>query len=268
MGKIWMLLRYFREKEILVYAAYASFFLILSAFPTLVLLLGLLRYTSLQAMDLLDLLGGFLPVALLPQAWELIGQTYRNTSKIVLSVSALTALWSAGKGLHGLMKGLNRIYGVCEHRGWLRTRIMCVGYMVLFLGVLILTLILHVFGNTLVAYLRLHGEPEFLLWMELLNLRFFLLVALQTGLFCVMLMYLPGKNNGFRESLPGALLASVGWMGVSYLFSVYVENDSGYSIIFGPVYAVAFVMLWLYACVSIIFLGAALNRMLSENARK
>ena len=31
---------------------------------------------------------------------------------------------------------------------------------------------------------------------------FFLLVAVQSLLFCVMFMYLPGRNNGFRESLP------------------------------------------------------------------
>ena len=253
--------------EISVYGAYASYFLILSAFPTLVLLLGLLRYTNLRPDDLMNLLSGYLPVALQPQAWELIAGTYANTSGTVLSLSALTALWSAGKGIHGLMKGLNRIYGVREARSWLKTRSMCMVYMVLFILVLLMTLVLHVFGNTIVEFLRHQGGSFFWLWTDLLDLRFFLLVAVQSLLFCVMFMYLPGRNNGFRESIPGALLSSVGWMGISYLFSVYVERFSGYTSIFGPVYTVALIMLWLYVCVCTVFGGAVLNRLLQREKK-
>jgi membrane protein len=253
--------------EISVYGAYASYFIILSVFPTLVLLLGLLRYTNLRPDDLMDFLGGYLPVALQPQAWELIAGTYANTSGTVLSLSALTALWSAGKGIHGLMKGLNRIYGIREERSWLKTRSMCMVYMVLFILVLLLTLVLHVFGNTIVELLRYQGGPFVWLWTDLLDLRFFLLVAVQSLLFCVMFMYLPGRNNGFRESIPGALFSSVGWMAVSYLFSMYVEHFSGYTSIFGPVYAVALIMLWLYVCVCTVFAGAVLNRLLQREKK-
>jgi len=263
-GKIYSLIRRVQALEIPVYGAYASYFIILSAFPTLVLLLGLLRFTNLGPEDLMDLVGGYLPDALQPQAWELIAGTYANSSGTVLSLSALTALWSAGKGIHGLMKGLNRIYGVAERRSWLRTRSMCRVHMVLFIRVLLLTLVVHVFGNTIVELLRHQGGYFVWLWTDLVDLRFFLLVAVQSLLFCVMFMYLPGKNNGFRESLPGALLSSVGWMGVSYLFSLYVERFSGYTSIFGPVYAVALIMLWLYVCVCTVFGGAVLNRLLQK----
>lgn len=265
--RISQLLHQVKELEISVHGAHACYFIILSAFPTLVLLLGLLRYTSLEAADLMDLMEGFLPVALQPYAWDLISGTYANTSKVVISVSALTALWSASKGIYGLMKGLNSIYGVQEHRGWLHTRFMCVVYMVLFILVLLLTLVLHVFGNTIMEFLRFHGGESFWLWADLVNLRFFVLVGAQTLLFCVMFMYLPSKDNGFRESLPGALFSSVGWMSVSSLFSVYVEHFSGYTNIFGSVYAVALIMLWLYACISIVFYGALLNRILRDHGK-
>ena len=256
--------RWLRTLQIPVHAAHAGFFLILSLFPTLVLLLGLLRYTTLRAADLMDFVSGFLPEALQPYAWDLIQKTYDNTSRAVVSVSALAALWSAGKGIYGLMEGIHAAWGEREHRGWLRARLLCAGYMVMFLLVLLLTLVVHVFGSTILDWLRLRGEMPF--WMELVNLRFFLLVALQTGLFALMYMYLPGKNRGFRESLPGALLASLGWMGASSLFSVYVERFSGYANMFGSVYAVALAMLWLYVCVSIVLYGAVLNRVLCRRA--
>ena len=85
--------------------------------PALVLILGLLRHTALEPEDLLDMMEGFLPGVLRGYAWNLIADCYANTSRTLVSLSALTALWSAGKGIYGLMKGLNAINGVTEHRG-------------------------------------------------------------------------------------------------------------------------------------------------------
>ena len=257
--------REIRSLHITTYAGYAGYFLILSVFPTLVLVLGLLRYTPLSPADLTDLAEGFLPAALHGYARDLITGTDTNISRTAVSVSALTALWSAGKGIYGLMKGLNAIYGVTEHRGWLRTRALCAVYMVLFLVVLLLTLALHVFGNTLLRFWQHRGGYLNWLGTQLLGLRYFLLVGVQTLLFVAVFMYLPGRNNRFWDSLPGACFSSFGWMAVSGAFSVYVEHFPGYAGIFGPVYGVAIVMLWLYFCVNTLFCGAVLNRYLMKN---
>lgn len=264
-GRAVKLFRNIRSLHITTYAGYASFFIVLAVFPTLVLMLGLLRDTPLDPADLLDLVEGFLPTALQGYAWELISVGYANTTRTVVSVSALAALWSAGKGIYGLMKGLNAVYGVQDHRSWLRTRLLCAAYMVAFILVLLLTLVLHVFGNTLALYLQHRGKGFAWLGTELLGLRYFLLVTVQTLLFTAVFMYLPGRNNRFWESLPGALFGSFGWMTVSGLFSEYMEHFSGYTTIFGPVYTVALAMLWLYACVNTLFYGGVLNRYLMKN---
>lgn len=256
-------LRELGRMEISAHASHACFFLMLAIFPALTLVLGLLRYTRLEPQDLMELAAGLLPDALEPYVWELISGTYDHTSRLVVSVSALTALWSAGRGVHGVVRGLNGVYGVRERRGWLHARLMSMFYTFLFLLVLILTLVLHVFGNTLLALFRAEqGTVTF--WMDLVDLRFLLLIFAQTMLFCAMFMYLPGRRNGFRESLPGALLASLGWMLFTMGFSVYVEHFSRYTHIYGSVYGAALGMLWLYMCVSIVFYGALLNRILEN----
>lgn len=258
------LLRQIRSMHISTYAGYASFFIVLAVFPALILILGLLRHTALEPTDLLDLLEGFLPEALRGYAWNLIADCYAGTTRTVVSVSALAALWSAGKGIYGLMKGLNAVYTVTEHRGWLRTRLLCAVYMILLLAALVLTLVLRVFGATLMIYLQHRGGQLSWLATQLLGLRYFLLVAVHTALFTAMFMYLPGRNNGFLESLPGALFSSFGWMMVSGGFSIYVEEFSGYTSIFGSVGAGALAMLWLYFCVNILFYGGLLNRYLKK----
>lgn len=263
-GRIIRLYREIRALHISTYAGYASFFIILAVFPTLILTLGLLRYTPLTAQNLMDMMEGFLPGALQSYAWDLLKGAYANTTRTVLSLSALAALWSAGKGIYGLMKGLDAIYGVTDHRGWLRTRLLCAVYMVAVLLVLLLTLVLQVFGNTLIHFLLYRGGSLSRLATELLGLRYFLLVSLQTLLFVAIFMYLPDRNNRFLESLPGALFGSFGWMTISGLFSRYIEKSVGYASIFGPVYVVALAMLWLYFCVNALFYGGVLNRYLMK----
>jgi membrane protein len=47
-----------------------------------------------------------------------------------------------------------------------------------------------------------------------------------------------------------------------------MERVSGYTNIYGSVYAVALSMLWLYFCLSIMFYGGALNQLLIEKRGK
>lgn len=254
------------EKNIPIHAAHTGFFMVLAVFPALMLILGFLRYTGLQVQTLTDLVAELIPAALMPAAKKLILSAYQNTSGMVISISAVTALWSASRGMYGLMRGMNSIYGVQESRSWIVTRLYGVFYTLAFLVVLVLTLLLDVFGETLLSYWPQNWAPGVV--QDVLDLHFFVLLALQTLLFAAMYTVLPNRRNRFVESLPGAMLAAVGWQVFSDLYSVYVERFTGYANIYGSVYAVALSMLWLYFCISILFYGGALNAYLQGEGAK
>lgn len=253
------------DMQVPVYASHACYFLVLALFPMLVLLLSLIRYTGLEVESLTQLLSGVIPEILLPAARKLIISTYRSTTGTVVSVSALTALWSASRGIYGLITGLNAIYGVTENRGYFYTRGVSILYTFLFLLVLVLTLVLHVFGGALLQMLSVEESPFFQFLSEALDLRFILLLAVQTLLFTAVFTVLPNRRNKVGDSLPGALFAAIGWQVFTDLYSMYVAYFSGYSNIFGSVYAVALSMLWLYCCVSIVFYGGGLNQYLFQS---
>jgi membrane protein len=90
----------------------------------------------------------------------------------------------------------------------------------------------------------------------------------QTVLFTAIFMVLPNKRNTMADSLPGAVLSSLGWLMFSKLYSIYVEHFAGLSNIFGSVYAVALSLLWLYFCMSILFYGGTLNAWLIARKRR
>lgn len=266
-GKVYQGWLSLQQMRIPSHAANAGYFMVLSIFPTLVLLLSLLRYTSLDVRDLMQMLQGFIPAALLPAAEDLIISTYAHTSTAVVSVSVVSALWASSRGVYGLLTGLNTIYGVREDRGYVYTRLISVVYTFGFLVVMVLTLVLGVFGEEFLSALPIMEGAVGWFLSETVDLRFLIMLVLQTGLFTAVFMVLPNRRNGFRESLPGAVLASAGWLIFTKLFSFYVEHFSGYSNIYGSVYALALSMLWLYFCLSIVFYGGALNRLLMEKKK-
>lgn len=245
-------------------AANTGYFIVLSVFPALLLVLSALSYTGLTVENLLEMLEGVLPQALMGTARQLILSVYKNASGAVAGVSALTAIWSSSRGVYGLLTGLNAIYGVSEDRGYLYTRFISVLYTFALEAVILLTLVLHVFGNSLLKFIRSLNLPAMTVLMDILDLRFVLLLLVQSLLFTLMFMILPNRRNRFWESLPGGLLASIGWLLFSNLYSVYVTHFPSYANIYGSVYAIAISMLWLYCCLEIIFFGGALNQLLAR----
>lgn len=261
-GYLWV-----REKQISLHAAYAGYFIILAVFPALLMLLSLLRFAGLQVEVLVDMMGEILPPALMETVEGMVYSAWLHSTGTVLGLSALTALWSASRGIFGLLQGLNAVYDQGESRGYLYTRGISVIYTFLFGIVLILTLVLHVFGNAVFRWLSMVDNPVVMFLVDMVDARFFLLLILQCLIFTLMYMVLPNGRNGFGSSLPGGILSSVGWLIFSDLFSIYVEHFNRYSLIYGSVYALALGMLWLYCCLSILFYGGALNHWLSSRKK-
>lgn len=241
-------IRWISEQNIPLHAANAGYFIVLSVFPALLLLLSLLHLAELPVEALLGILEEYLPEATMKMVEALIDNVYRNATGTVAGLSALTALWSSSRGIYGLLTGLNAIYGVSESRGYFYTRSISVAYTFAFYIVLLLSLGLSVFGGSL---------------LPVRNLRFLLLPALQTLLFALMYTVLPNRKNRFLGSLPGALLASLGWLVFSNGYSLYLRHFPSYANIYGSLYAVAISMLWLYFCLCIFFFGGAANRLIA-----
>ena len=92
-GKVYHMGKDVAQLHIPLYAANAGFFIVLSVFPILLLLLSALRYAGLRVENLVELLRSFLPSALMESAENLIYSTYQNSTGAMLGLSAFTALW-------------------------------------------------------------------------------------------------------------------------------------------------------------------------------
>ncbi len=244
-----------------LYAGNACYFLVLSVFPGLLLLLSLLQYTPMDVERLVEFLALVIPEPFLEGTEELIFTTY-DASFTLVGVSAAAALWSASRGIYGLLTGLNGIYGVQESRSWFHRRLLSAGYTIAFLLVAVLTLGLHSMAAGFLKGLPEAEAPFFRFLAEVVDVRYILLLLLQTALFAAMFLALPNRVSTWREVMPGALAASFGWMAFSRGYEGYLARFAVGGSIYGSMYAVSLSMLWLYFCVCILFCGGGLNALL------
>ena len=260
--KLYLIIRDFsakmKKKDISTYAASTAFFFFLSVVPMLIMICTIIPYTPLTEENLVELVTDFLPDQIDPLAESLISEVYDKSAGI-LSVALIATVWSAAKGVMALMKGLNSVNGVEEKRNYFVLRIIASFYTVVMLIVVILSLFVMVFGDQLVT-LALHRIPQLQRVVSFaMNFRFLFVWAVLSVLFAAVYAYVPDKKLAFREQIPGAVFSAVGWSIFSWVFSYYVTYGNSYGI-YGSLSIIIIVLLWMYFCMYIFFIGAYLNQ--------
>ena len=254
--------------HVAVYSANAAFFMVLSVIPTLILLVALLPYIGYSEEDLMSVLHGLLPSVLEPLLSRVIHDLSENSSSTLLSVTAIAAVWSSSRSVYYIQVGLNAIHGIQESRSYLFRRAMSMFYMLLLIVALMLTLVLHGFGQEL-ASLCARGKVPILQWLaKLLQFRELIVLGLLTLLFTVIYCAFPNRRVSLRTALPGAALSAFGWLVFTYGFSYYVRISGSYSVLYGSLSIIAIGMLWLYICICILFYGSVFGLWLEERQQK
>lgn len=255
------------EHRISAHAAHVAFFIMVSFFPFMMFGITIIRYTPLELNTLVSLIESIIPGSISSLVVGWLNETYKASSGTILSVTMITALWAGSKGFSGIVYGLDNIYSVEERRGPVKRRLLSLLYTVVFTVVIIFSLILLVYGNQIVQTIN-----RFFPWLNQLKVIIFILRSCFSFLlfvffFLCMYRFIPNHNSRLREELPGAGLCAFLWIAFSYLYSLYVDYNSGISSVYGSLTSIVLLMLWFYACIHIIFLGALLNQFLKEHKR-
>lgn len=251
----------FFSYPVAAFAAQTAFFLIISAFPFAMLLIALIGYIpGLEQQTLLSEIMRIMP-PLFHQFIEKIFNEIYNTSNITLiSVAAISSLFAASKGFVSLVRGMNAVYGIKEQRNYFGVRLIavaCTGSMML---AIILTLILMVFGDKILSFIMEHFPTLAKPAIVISSFRVLLIFAILTLSFLLLYLTVPSRSSTLKAELPGAMFAATGWILFSLLYSCYLNHINTY--IYGSLTAAVFIMLWLYFCIYIIFVGAELNHYL------
>ena len=255
------------------FSAQAAFFMLLSIFPMLMIVLNLARYMPFTQQDVISLIANIMPNEFVQFLNSIIMDLYSKSKMPLLSLSVLLTLWSAAKGMQAIANGLDSVYDCEVYRGFVILRLKAILYTLVFIILIVVTLCLFVFGNTIY-----HNLVNWLPHLEniaglVIGIR--TVVGVVTLFLFFLLLYTTLPNHGKRNSggavraqVYGALFSSSAWILLSYAFSFYIDNFSSFSYMYGSLTTVMLAMLWLYFCMYIIFIGAEINVFLHRGRSK
>ncbi len=259
-------LRRFNEDHVGAYAAQSAYFILLSFIPFVLLLVTLVQYTPLTQEIVTTALVRIVPEEFSSFVEGVVREIF-GKSPAYVPLSAVIALWSAGKGVNALTNGLNCVYRVEETRGYLINRLRSTVYTLIFVVAVALTLILLVFGNQIQAGIAARFPMIAKVTSFIIGMRTFITLVFLGLVFLLIYKFVPNRRASFKSQIPGAMVSAVAWSLFSLAFSVYIDFTPGSINMYGSLTTLVLIMLWLYFCMWILLIGAEINSYFEDKLR-
>ena len=264
--------RTFTDDRVTVYAAQASFFVIISVMPFLSLLVTLLRVFApmVNIDDLREMVNVAIPDSMVSLYESVLTDLSSISAVSLASISVLMVLWSASKGIGAIRQGIMTVYKVPRQCGYLPDVLRSLLYTLSFLVLIIAVVVVLIFGETLSDLLQTKLGISLAFLDQVLAYKTPFFLAFLTLVFTILYYAVARKSlvvcRRFLRHMPGAVCAALGWILYSFGYSLYITHFSGASLIYGGLTALCLIMLWLYFCMIILLCGAEINKLFFAGA--
>lgn len=283
---VWMITRFTKHK-VSSHAGHVTFFLLLSFFPTVMLILKITaQLPGIDPISLVNSVENLAPGNLKDILASSLTDILTPSGGVYI-FTAISLLWAGSKGFDGLAMALDSIYASKNKRGYLVRRAFSVVYLIGFVVIFVLSTLLIIFGGVLLDYINKNFDFPFEGFLMRILLRYGLLILIFIVFFILLLRFGPytpseskeerkarraanknkpkkerikaPKTRTWKKEVPGALLTAVLWLIFTILFSIYVEYRLANPSYYGSLASVFLTLLWLYFCMMFIFIGALFN---------
>lgn len=254
-------------------AAYSG---LLALFPVLSGAAAIL--VQIQAGPVQNLLAYVLAEILPPGTEDMVLERFAASGQkpITLLVTAIAlAVYAASGLMMSLMEGFNSVYRIDQGRPFLRQRAVAA---LLVFG----TAIPAVAASSLVLF-GTRTETNVIQWLqgvpEGVPLAKGVLItgyvaryatAFATVVLTTTLLYWlgPNRRQRWRRVWPGAVVATVLWLGATVAFAWYVRNLAHYNVMYGSLGTVIALLVWMYVMAAIACVGCAYNAVVERSRRQ
>jgi membrane protein len=259
-----------KKDNLSIVAAGVAFYLILAIFPALAAMVSIYGLVADPA-DVQNQLGTVAPL-LPPEAYRILDQQLTQIVSgsggalglgVVLGI--ILALWSAAKGMKAMITALNIAYDEEEGRGFFKLNALA---LLLTLGGILFVLVTLGVILALPALLEAVGLPGIL--EPLVNfLRWPLLAGCVMVALALLYRFAPNRDRPrWHWVSAGSVVATLLWIAVSALFSVYVSRFGNYNETYGSMGAVIILLMWFFLTAYMFLLGAELNAEMEHQTRE
>ena len=246
----------FIQQRITTSAAGLSYYITMTFFPLIICIYTLLGNNYELTLRVLEFLQPFLPEKGYDAvSWfmEYISENY-SMAMMIFSLSVIVITASAGirslEAAIGQMQGRRRYEGVFSF-------FFSITLSLAFLFLIFFAIVAMFMGETILSHVTivlpfLHADN---MWLEL---RYPLLFVLAFILNYLMYLVCRTRNDHYSIA-PGALISTLALVGVSALFSRFINESIKYPLIYSSMASLILIMFWLYCCCLAVYSGAVFN---------
>jgi len=252
------------EEHVGAFAAQTAFFIFLSIFPLIGVILSLTQYLPISYEELCDFIADNIPLHFQGVILQIFNEIYHDSTRTSTVISVVVALWSAAKGMMAVRNCLNEIYRARDRRNYFINRFLSMIYTFIMVIIMILIIFLNVFGERILSFIHTqitHLANETWYLFDLRGPITFLIMFL---LLLFLYTFTPNRKLKMQRQIPGAILASLGWVIMSKMFSYVVNYYLEVSKVYGSLTTVVLIMLWMYSLGWLLYIGAMLNEFIYE----
>ena len=258
--------KHLQKNNIGAYASSMAFFFLLSLVPMLIIACAIMRYMPVSESTMTEVLVDFLPGFLGNAILNIFSQAYEQY-QAALPIAIIVLLWSAGKGVWGMMMGLNVANETSETRNIIIVRIVASFYSLIILISIIASIGMILIGEKFANMMRNYSVIVADFLNILGNLRFLIVWFFLIVLFTLIYAFLPNLKLKLKYQLPGAIFAATGWTVFSWGFALYVDHFQSFDM-YGSLSTLVLIMMWMYTCMYMLLIGANLNNFFDSLFKK
>jgi len=254
------------DEHLFVFAAGLSYYFVLSLFPLLVTMASLLGYVPVPHLfeGVLSLMARLVPGDGMSLVRNIVSDVVSHKHTRFLTLGLVFTIWTASSGFAAIIDGLDVVYRVRETRSVWKTRPIALGLTLLAGSLFLAAVGLMVEGTTLGIWFtsRFDLNPAMLTAWQYLRW----VIAATFAVLAVQLLYHfgPDLKQRFRDSLAGAIVAVMTWVGLSYLLGSYFRHVDNLDKTYGPLGAAIGLYVWFYLSGFAILIGGEINFLLCE----
>ena len=253
------------DDNIMVYAAQSAYYLMLSSIPFIMILISVIQFfIPLDSGIVFRTASSLMPSNFHNFLSFAVDEFFSKPAISFVSFSAMTTLWSASRGFAAMERGIRSIYRLPKRSSFIMNILLSFVYTIVFVIMLLLFLLLIVFGKSVINLINIHITLSFI---DVHIFRYIIFLVMAIIFFTAIYAGLSSRQFPIRSHLPGAVFTSLGWVLFSFIFSLYINNFSNYSRIYGSLTAIVLMMLWLYSCMTILLFGAKINTELMDKRK-
>lgn len=241
-------------------AAEMSFYLLLSLFPFLMFTISSIVYIPmLHLSKYIEVFRSMMPESAFEITASIINSAIENKSLSFIITSFFFTLWTSSRAVRAIMREANKSYRVKETRSYIKVMFISLFFTVILLVLIFSSMIFLVYGER-IGYLIFDFIGLDSIFMNIWNVCRYI-IGVSTVIVILMSLYknTPNKKIKIKDVIPGAVIATFGWIIVSLSYSYYSNHYANYEVIYGSIGGIIVLMTWLYLSSWAMLVGAEVN---------